>query len=117
MRRSLLPNVFATIVFATFVATAPAGAECKTPPKAPEMPQGATATEDEMREGRQTLQAYVELLETFEKCMDGQIRNAPKGTNQEELVRWQLSSEAANDAAHIIADIYSEQLRAFKARQ
>jgi hypothetical protein len=92
-------------------------AECAKPPKAPVMPQGATASDEEMKHGREVLQTYVNILQTYQKCMDDQIKNAPPDTKPEVKQQWAANADAAIDAAHEIADVYSIQLRAFKARQ
>jgi len=107
-----------TAAFLILVATAPvAAADCAPPPRAPAMPQGATATDDEMKEGHDKLQNYVKLLEAYQTCMDLQIKSAPSDTKPEVKAQWQANSDAAIEAAHEIADIYSAQLRAYKARQ
>ncbi len=92
-------------------------AECAKPPKAPVMPQGATASDEEMKHGREVLQTYVNILQTYQKCMEDQIKNAPPDTKPEVKQQWAANADAAIDAAHEIADVYSIQLRAFKARQ
>jgi len=101
------------VMFAAPVATA----ACADPPKPPQMPQGATATDDEMKEGRVKLQTYVNILQAYQACLDKQIKDAPPDTKPELKQKWQATSDAAIDAAHEIADVYSIQLRAFKARQ
>ncbi len=92
-------------------------ADCPKPPRAPQMPQGATATDEDMKHGREVLQTYVNVLQDYQKCMDAQIKNAPADTKPEVKQQWQANADAAIDAAHEIADVYSIQLRAFKARQ
>jgi hypothetical protein len=92
-------------------------AACPPLPKMPQMPQGASASEEDMKEGRQKLQSYVNLLQDYQKCMEEQIKTAPPDTKPEVKQQWQANADAAVDAAHEIADIYSIQLRAFKARQ
>ena len=94
-----------------------AGAACANPPKAPVMPQGATATAEDMKEGRETLQKYVNILQDYQKCAEDKIKNAPPDTKPEVKQQWQANADVAIDAAHEIADVYSIQLRAFKARQ
>ena len=94
-----------------------AAAECAKPPKAPQMPQGATATDEDMKHGREVLQTYVNALQTYQKCLDEQVKNAPPDTKPEVKQQWAANADAAIDAAHEIADVYSIQLRAFKARQ
>jgi hypothetical protein len=90
-----------------------AKAECEKPPKAPQMPQGATATDDEMKAGHDALQKYVNILEAYETCLNAEIKNAPPD-DKKRLIE---TADAAIEAAHEIADIYAIQLRAFKARE
>lgn len=106
-----------TLVAATILLLAgTALAECPKPPKAPQMPQGATATDEDMKHGREVLQSYVNTLQDYQKCMEAQIKNAPPDTKPEVKQQWAANADAAIDAAHEIADVYSIQLRAFKAR-
>ena len=107
-----------TLVAGTILILAgAASAECPKPPRAPQMPQGATATDEDMKHGREVLQTYVNVLQEYQKCMDAQIKNAPPDTKPEVKQQWQANADAAIDAAHEIADVYSIQLRAFRARQ
>jgi hypothetical protein len=94
-----------------------AKAECEKPPKAPQMPQGATATDDEMKAGHDALQKYVNILEAYETCLNAEIKNAPPDMKPEDKKRLIETADAAIEAAHEIADIYAIQLRAFKARE
>ena len=107
-----------TMIAATiFILSGSALAECKAPPKPPQMPQGATASDEDMKHGREQLQTYVNILQDYQKCIDAQIKNAPPDTKPEVKQQWAANADAAIDAAHTIADVYSIQLRAFKARQ
>ena len=81
------------------------------------MPQGATASDEDMKEGREALQKYVNILQNYQACVAQQIKDAPPDTKPEVKQQWQANADAAIDAAHSIADVYSIQLRAFKARQ
>ena len=90
---------------------------CQTPPRPPVMPQGATATDEEMRTGRETLQKYVNALQAYQTCMNQQVKDAPPDTKPEVKAQWQANADAAIEAAQEIADVYSIQLRAFKSRQ
>jgi hypothetical protein len=108
------------LVFLTVLGafTSPVRAEdCPLPGAPPEMPQGASASDEEMKEGREKLQIFVNKLEDYQKCMDHLIETAPPGTTPEQKQIWVAKSNMAFDAAHQWAEIYSAQLRAFKARQ
>ena len=116
--RNLLPGgAIAVIGLLVLLAGSAANAECPAIPKMPQMPQGASASDEEMKMGREKLQAYVNLLQTFQKCMEDKVKNAPPDTKPEFKQQWQAEADLAVDNAHEIADIYSIQLRAFKARQ
>jgi hypothetical protein len=104
------------LVLAGLMASA-ASAACPNPPRAPIMPQGATATDEDMKLGRENLQKFVNILQDYQKCMEKQIKDAPPDTKPELKQQWQANADVAIDAAHEIADVYSIQLRAFKARQ
>jgi hypothetical protein len=93
------------------------GAPCADPPRAPQMPQGATASDEEMKEGRVALQKYVNSLQDYQNCVETLLKNAPPDTKPEVKQQWEANANTAIDAAHEIADVYSIQLRAFKARQ
>ncbi len=110
--------VSAALLSALLVATGAAGAsaDCKLPGHAPVMPQGATASEEEMKEGHDALQKFVNELQTYQKCMEQQVKDAPPDTKPDVKQRWQAEADAAIDAAQQIADVYSAQLRAYKAR-
>ncbi|HLG88350.1 MAG TPA: hypothetical protein VKZ79_14270 [Alphaproteobacteria bacterium] len=111
------PCFLFALVAACLLAGAPAFANCAKPSvKAPVMPQGATASEEEMREGHDKLQAYVKVLEAYQTCLEQQIKSAPPDTKPETKQLWQAQADAAVSAAQEIADVYSAQLRAYKSR-
>jgi hypothetical protein len=115
MRDVLRGAAVAGTVFVLLAAGA--SAKCADPPRAPQMPQGATASDEDMKHGREALQTFVNALQDYQKCMEQQIKDAPPDTKPEVKQRWQANADTAIDAAHEIADVYSIQLRAFKARQ
>ncbi len=94
-----------------------ARAECAQPPHPPQMPQGATATDEEMKAGRVALQKYVNFLEDYGTCLDNELKGLPADAKPEIKAALVSKGDAAIEAAHEIADIYAIQLRAFKARQ
>ena len=95
---------------------APAMAECSKPGVAPVMPQGATATKDEMLAGKAALQKYVNDLQGFQDCIEQQIKSAPKETKSNVLQGWRDQGNAAIDEANAQSAVFSAQLKAFKAR-
>ena len=115
--RNLFPGGAIGVIGLLTLLAGSAAAECPKIPKMPQMPQGASASDEEMKLGREKLQSYVNLLQTFQKCMEDKVKSAPPDTKPELKQEWQAEADIAVDNAHEIADIYSIQLRAFKARQ
>lgn len=116
MRRKF-PSALSIAIAAALALAGPASAECAKPTgKAPVMPQGATATDEEMRAGHDKLQAYVKVLEAYQACLEKEIKDAPPDTKPEVKQHWQALADSAISAAQEIADVYSAQLRAFKSR-
>ena len=91
-------------------------ADCILPKAVPTMPQGATASEDEMKAGREELQAFVNVLQAYSACMDKLVKDAPPNTPAEQKQKWQAESDYAIETAERVSNIYSAQLRAFKSR-
>lgn len=115
-----MARLSASISLAALLSAAiagPASAECAAPGPAPQMPQGATASEEAMKTGREQLQAYVDSLQIFQACMSKQIADAPPDTKPEVKARWAAEHDASIDAARNLADVYSAQLRAFKGQR
>jgi hypothetical protein len=90
--------------------------DCAQPGPAPTIPDGATATVDQMKAAHEAIQHYVTLLESEQDCVETRIKIAPKGTKAEELQKLRDQGNAAIDQAKALGDAYSAQVRAFKAR-
>jgi hypothetical protein len=91
-------------------------ADCLLPGPPPVPPDGATASQDDMKLGHDVIQAYVVQLEAYQACRNAQADHAPLGTSDERKRIWIEQGNAAVDQAHAIADAFSAQLRAFKQR-
>lgn len=115
MRRSI--QLFSMAAFIASVALPAVAAECVMPPMAPAMPQGATATKDEMLAGKAALQKYINALQDFQDCEETRIKGSPKGTKKGTLQEWRDAGNAAIDAANAQQAVFSAQLKAFNARQ
>jgi hypothetical protein len=99
---------------ALFVA--PSFAECVKPGPAPAVPHGATASEAEMKAGRQALQAHVDLLQSYQSCLAAQAAQAPADTAPELKATWLAQGDAALDVAQTEAATFSTELQLFRAK-
>lgn len=98
-------------------AAAVAGPTDCTRPKLPgKVPDGAKATDEEMRQAQAAVKTYVTESEAFNACLDKMVQaNLPKLTVQD-----YLSLTAQHDltisAMQLFADQFNQQLRIYKAR-
>jgi hypothetical protein len=102
--------------FAALIAFPAFAADCATPGQAPAIPDGATATVDQMKDAHTQVQSYVTMLESYQDCVEARIKLAPKGTKAEDLQKLRDEGNAAIDQAKSLSDNYKAQVTAFKAR-
>ncbi len=94
----------------------PAAADCGQPGPAPAIPDGTTATVDQLKVAHTQVQSYVNSLQAYQDCVEAQIKMAPKGTKAEDLQKLRDAGNAAIDQAKALSDNYATQVKAFKAR-
>jgi len=95
-----------------------AHADC-TYPKAPAaMPDGKTASEDEMIEAMKAFKAYNDEVNSFGACLDQETKTKAAGTAQiMQLKTLQMKKHnAAIDELQAKAKLFNEQVRLYKAR-
>jgi hypothetical protein len=115
MRRQF--QYFAAAALAAVAALPAAAKECQAPGPAPTIPDGTTATADQMKSARDSVQSYVNVLQDYQDCLESSIKHAPKETKQEDLQRLRDKGNAAIDQAEALKNNYIAQVRLFKARQ
>jgi uncharacterized protein YfkK (UPF0435 family) len=92
-------------------------------PRAPErMPDGSTATYDEMVAAQKAVQQFNEDINAYNACLDLEMSTAEKSGAYDENRLTEMRAiqakrnNAAVDEVQAIADRFNEQLRIFKAR-
>ena|SRR5688572_15767624 len=103
----------------------PAYAACSYPRAPTNVPDGSTATLDDMKTAQKDLQAYNNAIKAYTDCLklehDERIaKDAATLTpeQKEELARVQIQkNNAAVDEAEAVTARFNEQVRIFKARQ
>jgi hypothetical protein len=108
-------KILATTAFIAAIAL-PAAAECVAPGAAPQIPDGTTATVDQLKAAHTAVQSYVNLLQSYQDCLEAQIKLTQKTTKPEELQKLRDAGNAAIDQAKALSDNYSAQVKAFKTR-
>jgi len=99
------------------LASAGADAACARPAGAvPEIPNGAKADEQSMKEARESIQGYVVQLEAYKTCLKDMYDNPPAGTSEEQKLAWLAQGDAAVDSANYLANQFSYALKTFKEK-
>ena len=110
------------IAFAT--ATAAAYADCPYPQAPTKIPDGATATLEEMVAGQKAVGEYQKAINTYTACIDKELDdNLAKGGDKlkpeqkADMQRVEAQKHnAAVDQLQAIADRFNEQVKVYKAR-
>ena len=111
-----------TIAFAA--ATAAAYADCPYPQAPTKIPDGATATLDDMVAGQKAVNAYQKAINDYTACIDKELDDALKKGGDKlkpeqkaDMQRVEAQKHnAAVDQLQAIADRFNEQVKVYKAR-
>ena len=120
------PKVCASLLALGALAAAPSSFAACTYPRAPaQLPDGATATQEDMIAGQKEVKQFMSDMDVYLKCVDEESPPAPKGklTDEQkkeqdarEKVRVQKHNAAVSDE-DAVADRFNTQLHIWKDRQ
>jgi hypothetical protein len=113
--RRFLHSLSVAAVLAAFAVPAFAD-DCPQPGPAPAIPDGATASVDQMKAAHEKIQSYVNMLQSVQDCTEARIKTAPQGTKADVLQKLRDQGNAAIDQAKSLGDSDMAQVKAFKAR-
>jgi hypothetical protein len=121
--RDLVP---AALLAVAALAVGPAYAAC-TYPRAPvSLPNGSTATMEEMIEAQKQVKQYMADMDAYLKCIDDEAPKPPADAQvtedqKKELARAESMRAQKHNAAvsemEAVADRFNQQLKAFKEKQ
>ena len=103
---------------------APVFAECPYPQAPTKIPDGATATLEDMVAGQKAVNAYQKAINDYTACIDKELDDAlakggdklkPEQKTDMQRVEAQKHN-AAVDQLQSVADRFNEQVKIFKAR-
>lgn len=108
-------------------ATLPAQTTCTYPRAPASLPDGNTATLEEMVAGQKNVKQYMADMDTYLNCIDAASPPAPaadaqvsdeqkKEAEKLEQIRVQKHNAAVTDM-EVVAERFNNSLRAFKAKQ
>ncbi len=108
----------------TALTAAPVRADCPYPAAPDKLPNGSSATLEEMVAGQKAVRAYDKAINDYVSCIDGEL-NAAIAKGGDQLKPQQKADmqhveaqkhNAAIDQLQSIADRFNEQVKVFKAR-
>jgi predicted transglutaminase-like cysteine proteinase len=105
------PQRILLAVALAYAASLPAHADCVLPPAPSKIPDGSTASQQEMLTAMQTLKEYNGDVETYTKCLDFEARqNRLSHTDEQKM------HNSAVETLQKVAAKFNEQVRTFKSK-
>lgn len=101
-----------------FMFACSAQADCAFPKAPASVPDGKTATEEEMVAAMAAFKAYNEEVNAFGKCLEEETKSKAAGTAQLMQLKTMQTKKlnTAVDELQAKAKLFNEQVRIFKAR-
>jgi hypothetical protein len=93
-----------------------AGAACTYPPEV-SMPDGASASEADMRAASAAVKEYMAAVETYLACLDEEEKAMGDAVTEEQKKVHTGRHNAAVDALNVVAARYNEQVQAYKKQE
>lgn len=112
-------------VLAGLLAVAAAHAECSYPKSPSGLPDGATATQDEMLSGMKAIKEYNNQVTTYLNCLETEMNtrieaagpDAPADQVEQIKAIHTKRHNAAVEELEATASRFNEQVKTFKARE
>ena len=106
------------------LSVTPAFADCAYPAAPAKIPDGATATLQEMLDGQKAIQAYDKSIKEYVDCIDKEVSDniakageSLKPEQKADMQKVEMQKHnAAIDQEQSVADRFNEQVKVFKAR-
>ena len=115
-------KIFKICVALPLFAAASVAIACDYPQRA-QVPDGISATKDEMIEGQKSVKAYMAAMEDYLACIEAEEKDAVAEMDEAEPEELEQRQEmmtkkynAAVEEMEIVAAQFNEQVRAYKGR-
>jgi len=117
-------KAFLAIAAVTVLTAAPVYADCPYPAAPTKIPDGATASMDDMLAGQKAVKDYNKAINDYVACIDKELDDSiakagdklkPEQKTDMQKVEAQKHN-AAIDQEQAVADRFNEQVKVFKAR-
>ena len=111
------------ILSVALIASAPLAAACDYPHRA-NVPNGTTATKEEMLSGQRGIKTYMAAMEEYLSCIESAEQKTVAGsddaldedTKQQRIETFNKKYNAAVEEMNLVAEEFNVQVRAYKER-
>jgi hypothetical protein len=117
-----IKNLAAVSVAVLFLAQG--ALACDYPERLNNIPDGETATRDEMVEGKKAVQAYLGDMEAYLSCIEAEeaqamiaLGSADDATKKQRTDLFNKKYNAAVEEMNLVAEEFNIELRAYNARK
>jgi hypothetical protein len=110
------------VITMMMLCTVAAEANCMAPEPPRTLPDGSTATYEEMLDAHRKVRAFDDDVRSFGLCLELELKELAADERLEEEMKNELRelyarrNDAAVDQVEFVAERFNEQLRIFKAR-
>lgn len=116
-------NLMITAVSVALLLVAQSGIACDYPQRIDDMPDGNTATRDEMIAGKKAVQSYLAQMEEYLSCIEGEEAQAviamgdvDDDAKRQRKAMFDKKYNAAVQEMNLVAEQFNIQLRAYNAK-
>jgi hypothetical protein len=109
------------ILSAAIAFAAPVAVACDYPPRPNDLPNGATASKQQMLDGVKTIKAYQEAMGTYLSCIEADqavaaqnFESADKETKKQSEEMFNKKYNAAVEEQTLSVEEFNAQIRAYK---
>ncbi len=121
-KQKLMNNIIRSIVSVLFLLAAPVAFACDYPQRVG-VPDGTTATKEEMIEGQRGIKEYITAMEAYLACIEAaeqetvaNINETDDDAKQQRIGMFNKKYNAAVEEMNLVAEEFNVQVRAYKSR-
>lgn len=111
-----------SVIFVVALLAAPFAFGCDYPQRA-DVPDGATATKDEMIAGQRGIKSYMSAMEEYLSCIEvaeqqtiADTEESDEAVKQQRIDMYNKKYNAAVDEMNLVAEEFNAQVRVYKER-
>jgi len=103
------------LALCTACAAGTASAACEMPSLVGAIPDGRTATEQQLSAAQSEVRAYVEAMDRYIACQNQELRTLGESADAEFLYLMSTRIESARKEVDAVATRFNDQVNAFRA--